>query len=237
MKTTTVRKFLLQQIQRLAAGGVFSLAAFWAGGVQAVPLDFFCITNNSPADCAIGEAQLGVEVTSFGIGTGTGGVDQVLFTFTNTGADMSTISEIYFDDGSLLGLAGLIDADDGIGGDAGVDFTQGANPPDLPGRNNITPAFNVTAGFLADADNPAPRWGVSPGEWLGIVFDLQGAQAFNDVIAELGGGQLRIGMHVTNFDSGGSESFVNNPVPVPAAIWLFGSGLIGLLGVARKKVA
>ena len=126
MKTTTVRKFLFLQIQRLAAGGVFSLAVFWAGGVQAVPLDFFCITNTLPGDCAIGEAQLGVDVTSFGIGTGVGGVDQVLFTFTNTGADMSTISEIYFDDGSLLGLAGLIDADDGIGGDAGVDFSQGA---------------------------------------------------------------------------------------------------------------
>ena len=28
-----------------------------------------------------------------------------------------------------------------------------------------------------------------------------------------------------------------NPVPVPAAVWLFGSGLIGLVGVARKKKA
>jgi hypothetical protein len=28
-----------------------------------------------------------------------------------------------------------------------------------------------------------------------------------------------------------------NPVPVPAAVWLFGSGLFGLLGVARSKKA
>jgi len=28
-----------------------------------------------------------------------------------------------------------------------------------------------------------------------------------------------------------------NPVPVPAAVWLFGSGLIGLVGVARRKKA
>jgi hypothetical protein len=27
------------------------------------------------------------------------------------------------------------------------------------------------------------------------------------------------------------------PVPVPAAVWLFGSGLIGLIGVARRKKA
>lgn len=33
-------------------------------------------------------------------------------------------------------------------------------------------------------------------------------------------------MHVTNFVSG---------VPIPAAVWLFGSGLLGLLGVARRK--
>jgi hypothetical protein len=28
-----------------------------------------------------------------------------------------------------------------------------------------------------------------------------------------------------------------NPVPVPAAAWLFGSGLLGLIGVARRKAA
>lgn len=28
-----------------------------------------------------------------------------------------------------------------------------------------------------------------------------------------------------------------SPVPVPAAVWLFGSGLIGLVGVARRKKA
>ena len=26
-----------------------------------------------------------------------------------------------------------------------------------------------------------------------------------------------------------------NPIPVPAAVWLFGSGLIGLIGIARRK--
>jgi hypothetical protein len=31
--------------------------------------------------------------------------------------------------------------------------------------------------------------------------------------------------------------FYTTPVPVPAAAWLFGSGLLGLIGVARRKAA
>lgn len=31
------------------------------------------------------------------------------------------------------------------------------------------------------------------------------------------------------------EVTITNPVPVPAAVWLFGSGLLGLAGVARRK--
>jgi hypothetical protein len=30
-------------------------------------------------------------------------------------------------------------------------------------------------------------------------------------------------------------SFTTSVVPLPAAVWLFGSGLLGLVGVARRK--
>jgi hypothetical protein len=37
--------------------------------------------------------------------------------------------------------------------------------------------------------------------------------------------------------SSGSYNFALTTVPVPAAVWLFGSGLLGLIGVARRKKA
>jgi hypothetical protein len=32
-----------------------------------------------------------------------------------------------------------------------------------------------------------------------------------------------------------SHRFRENPVPIPAAVWLFGSGLLGLIGISRRK--
>ena len=197
---------------------------------QAATLDFFCITNNSATDCAIGEAQLSVDVLDIG-------GNQVLFNINNNGPiDDAIVRQVYFDDGTLLGIASLVDSDEGIGGDPGVDFSVDASPPDLPGGNSISPAFNVTAGFLGDADTPQPNVnGIGAGETLGIIFDLQAGMTYADVIDDLTTGALRIGLHVQAFTSGGSESFVNNPIPVPAAVWLFGSGLLGLIGIARRR--
>ena len=200
------------------------LAAVVVTPVQAVTLSFSCITGNVAGDCAIGEAQLSVDVTDAGPG-------QVLFTFSNSGPDASSIADVYFDDGTLLGLASIDNSD------SGVAFSQGASPPNLPGANNASPPFVTTAGFLADSNPPVQPNGVNPGEYLGITFDLQASGSFADVLAELANGDLRIGIHVQGYETGGSESFVNNPVPVPAAVWLFGSGLLGLVGIARRKTA
>ena len=43
---------------------------------------------------------------------------------------------------------------------------------------------------------------------------------------------------IVNFDIGSGNSLTVlsvSEVPVPAAIWLFGSGLLGLIGISRRK--
>ena len=173
------------------------------------------------ADGAIGEAQLFVEVVDDG--------SQVDFIFTNTGPLASSIIDVYFDDGTLLGIASITNT---VGL---VDFSQLADPPELPGGNNISPPFATTAGFSVDSNPPIQPMGVNPGEFLGIRFDLQGGGTHQDIVDELASGALRIGIHVQGYASGGSEAFINNgKIPAPGAV-LLGSIGIGVVSWLRRR--
>ena len=185
-------------------------------------------------DGVIGENQLFVEVVDQS--------DQVEFIFTNIGPEASSITDVYFDDGTLLGIASI------TGEIEIVEFSQLASPPDLPGGNNVVPPFVVTAGFSVDSDPPTQPLGVNPGEMLIVTFNLQNGGTHQDVIDELASGELRIGIHVQGFSSGGSESFMNNGilepptdppdstahVPAPSAILLSSIG-IGVVSWLRKR--
>jgi hypothetical protein len=208
------------------------------GSAQAVLLGFDNISANNVGNAAIGETQLTVEVTD-------AGTELVSFLFSNSGPEESSITDVYFDDGSLLGIASIIDADDGSGGDPGVDFSQLAIPGNLPSANNASPPFETTAGFSADSDSPVQPNGVNPDESLKIIFNLQTGQTFSNVEDELTSGDLRIGIHVQGFASGGSESFVNNPpspgpvpgpsVPEPGPLALIGLGGLMLGWMHRRR--
>lgn len=195
---------------------IASLACTMATPSFAATFGFKNITGNNALDAAIGEAQLFVDVNNGG--------PTVTFTFRNDGPNASVISEIYFDDGSLLGISSITD------NPPTVDFVTDANPPDLPGGNLINPPFVVTAGFLAEAV-PAPSMtGVGPGESVDITFDLMGGATLQDVINQLNDGSLRIGIHVIAFDSGGSESFVT---PEPTSLALL--ALSGAFLIHRRR--
>lgn len=199
---------------------------------QAAMLNFQCITNTSTTNCATGATQLSVIVTGVS-------ATQALFTFNNIGANASSITDVYWDDGTLLGIAAVNVNNTGL-----VSFSALATPSNLPGANNISPAFVTTAGFSVDSNSPhLSQNGVNPGESLGVLFNLQTGKTYTDLLAALDAthrdqpGDLRIGIHVQSFSNGGSESFINTPtaVPLPAAVWLLGSGLIGMVGFLRKK--
>lgn len=189
-----------------------------ASPAAAVTIGFDCLTGNLAGDCTIGEAQLTVEVTDV--------AGNIRFDFQNAGPLASVISEIYFDDGSLLGLASVIDG-------PGVDFEPGANPPNLPGGNTAVPPFVVTQDFLAESIPSPSQNGVGPGEFVMLDFTLQGGQTLADVITELTNGDLRIGIHVIAFQSGGSESFINTPIPEPGTALLVAGGLVAI-GLRRR---
>jgi hypothetical protein len=150
---------------------------------------FVNITNNDPVNAAIGEAQLFVEL-------GDPIANQVTFTFSNTGPVASSITQVYFDDGGLLSFPSL---DDSL---AGVEFSQRANPPELPGGNTVVPPFMTTAGLSFGSDPPEQANGVNPGEWLGITFDVD---PLNDLNEQIALGALRISIHVQAINNGGSE--------------------------------
>lgn len=199
------------------------LSIFVASEAFCASLNFLCITNNNAQNCAVGESQLTVDVSDYGN-------NQVLFSVNNTGSSLSVVKGIYFDDGTLLDIAHLIDQEDDLGF-FGVDFSTG-NPfsIELPGSTAIDPEFITTAGFLTSAEVPIYENGINAGEWLGIVFDLQYMKDFSSVIDDLATGELRIGLHVLGFDEGGSESFVNaTVVPLPSAFLLMLSSLGALL--------
>lgn len=190
-------------------------------GLDMQTYGFYNITHNSAADAAAGEAQLRVEVSDQGAGL-------VGFTFLNNGPAACVITEIYFQDGSILGFASI---DESL---PGVDFQEeevgNVNPKNLPGGKSINPQFIATTAFSIEPLNPEPTWGVEPGEWVQIVYTLQSGKTYADIIDELDDADLRIGIHVQSFTNGGSESFVN--VPEPTTMVLLGLG--GLL-LRRQK--
>lgn len=199
---------------------------------------FQCITNNVSSQCLIGQNQLFVDVvddtqsSSFGSVTVTPSSGQVGFLFYNTGPSPSVITLVLFDDGVLslpLTLVGM----------SRVNFSQVSGSPTLPGGNSLSPQFQTTAGFGADAVPPPPTNGVGPGEALGIIFTLASGSTWSDVINAMGTGSLRIGLHVQAIGTtGGSEGFINNPnpIPEPATLGLVGAGLL-LLGWRKRKTS
>jgi hypothetical protein len=217
---------LNMRIRTLFLAGLGALLA----GSQAQAISFSCISNEDANECLIGEAQFSATVTDVGGG-------QVSITFANSGPQASIIADVYIEDNASV-FTGIASITDG----AGTNFEIGANPANLPGANNASPAF--VADFSADAEAPTGTGGngADPGESFSVIMTLAGGKTFADVQSAFELGSVRLGIHGQGLGtSGGSESFVNgggggeNAVPEPTAALLFGAGVLAVSQVRRRR--
>ena len=90
---------------------------------------------------------------------------------------------------------------------------------------NFALGFNVFNSNVVDSSNPIDIWNVL-GVGTAAAPDNTASVDFNVLVLAPAGGS-------GYFDSISAESVP--AIPVPAAVWLFGSGLLGLVGVARRR--
>lgn len=81
-------------------------------------------------------------------------------------------------------------------------------------------------------------FGQVTGNGMDIIDAISALPRYNLIDVDPALTDVPLNNYSGTYDAANQLVFINNisSVPVPAAVWLFGSGLIGLIAVARRKV-
>ncbi|HBY60981.1 MAG TPA: hypothetical protein DEH78_14255 [Solibacterales bacterium] len=208
-------------------------------------LNFTCLVDKT-GDCP-SNANLATQL-KVNVADTAGGAQ---FTFYNNVGIASSITDIYFD---LPGASNTTPVPQTLllflspnaptitDSGAGVAFSDGASPPNLPRNNVPNPDFDSM--YSADSDSPVSANGVSSStEWVRFVFKYASGKDFDDVKDALNDGSLRIGLHVQSIGTASrSDAYINDPynppqqVPEPGTYAaLIGAGMVAFLWIQRRR--
>ena len=206
-------------------------------------LFFVCIASSSVSQAIT--LQLSVFENSAGLFSGTVDIYQydentVITTFNNTSFENGpVIKSLHFESGVADWLSDPFWSNLDMPGNNVNDivFEHAKKASGAPGGQSIGWAVSHMKGatsYEIQARPPGPFNGLSGGESLQISWDLSGE--YSAFIDDVKYGDARFAAHVLDCEGSNSCSAVT-VVPVPAALWLFSSGLLGLIGFSRRKRA
>ena len=240
------REIIYQPISRifvLLIAVTFSVAAH----AVSVPVTFTKLTGltgGSPAETAVYRADLSTagiaDILSVSIRDNSGGFGGAAGQFSGFDLDAIVLSTTLCTDASCAaGLTGLPVFDFST---AGTIFNEGSQRPPVDPKLFGTDATGsnvdntvATLGFF-DANSttaiPGADGFVSMGDFGQLFFNLTSSTSTTGLY-------LYIGEVGDNGEVAGSSIEISDAptVPIPAAVWLFGTGLLGLVGMARRKAA
>jgi hypothetical protein len=201
----------------LAVAGVAALSA-----VSAAPAWAFSFSNIGGGDTP-GDAY----VNNFGFNvSAVNGTRLVVFDIFNLGnpadSDMF-ISKVFFDD-NINYLSGPSVNFSNIGQ---VGFMRGASNDQLPQGGN-----DFTTDYAFSRVGPGNEYGIQGGEKLGLSFVAN----YNNVLAALNSGELKIGLHVQALPNGASDSYISsNTQDTPEPLTMLAAGAAVGFGTMFKK--
>jgi hypothetical protein len=125
-----------------------------------------------------------------------------------------------------------------VSGDGSSDFGEGVGldvqlvAEKTNGVLSANGSMNISSGSVFETP-----WGVASVDYSLDISDVIVAHVSDNVFGIAFGNGIDVSFTVnptTTFTMNGIGSFVVKVVPIPPAIWLLGSGFLGLIGIARK---